>query len=302
MGTIARQRPLAFSVAYRMLGSAVEAEDVAQEALLRLHQAEAAPGAAQIGNPDAYVTTVATRLAIDVLRSARVRRETYVGEWLPEPLVEPSPAEGPQRVEREETISLAFLTLLERLSPDERAVLVLREAFDYGYGEIADALDTSEANARQLLSRARKRIDADRPRFDADPAQRSELAQRFLEAATGGDMDGLLAALAPDAVLVGDGGGKARALPRPLVGAEQIARAVLAFGRMAAGWELALEPVVVNGQPGLRALDRDGRIVSVLALHVTGGRIERVHSVVNPDKLAHLGPVSDVALRPGAAG
>ena len=231
-----RLRRLAFDVGYRMLGSAAEADDVAQETLLRLHRAEGVVSA------EAFATTVATRLAIDVLRSARVRREAYVGSWLPEPLLA-EPAAAPARVEGEETISLAFLALLERLSPEERAVLVLREAFDYGYDEIAAVLGRSEASCRQLLSRGRRRIDADRPRFDADPALRDALAARFLAAARDGDLDGLLALLADDAVLV-------------------------------------------------------GRLAAVLGIDVAGGRVARLHSVVNPGKLGHLGPVSDVALRP----
>src|SRR3954452_13288008 len=199
-------RALAFAVAYRMLGSVAEAEDVAQEALLRLH------GAHGVERPEAFLTTAATRLAIDVLRSARVRREHYTGSWLPEPLVE---EDVTARVEDEEAVSLAFLVLLERLSPDERAVLVLRESFDYPFAEIAEILDTSEPNARKLLSRARRRVDDERPRFEPDPGERRALAARFLDAARNGDMDGLVALLAPDAVMVGDGGGKARALPAP---------------------------------------------------------------------------------------
>nr|WP_281381596.1 RNA polymerase sigma factor SigJ [Conexibacter arvalis] len=284
-------RRLAFDVGYRMLGSVAEAEDVAQETLLRLHGAEG------VANAEGFATTVATRLSIDVLRSARVRRETYVGSWLPEPLLAAG-ADAPARVEQEETVSLAFLALLERLTPEERAVLVLREAFDYGYGEIAAVLDRSEASCRQLLSRGRRRIDADRPRFDADPERRDELAARFLDAARDGDLEGLVALLADDAVLVGDGGGKARAIAAPLVGGRAVARALAAFTRLGAGWGVALEPAVVNGQPGLRALDRDGRIVSVVGLDIADGRVVRLNSIVNPDKLAHLGPVSDVALRP----
>jgi len=287
-----RLRRLAFDVGYRMLGSAAEAEDVAQETLLRLHDAEG------VANAEAFATTVATRLSIDVLRSARVRRETYVGSWLPEPLLA-APADAPARVEDEETVSLAFLTLLERLTPEERAVLVLREAFDFGYDEIAATLERSEASCRQLLSRGRRRIDADRPRFDADVARRDELASRFLAAARDGDVDGLVALLADDAVLVGDGGGKARAIAAPLTGATAVARALAGFARLGAGWGVALEPATVNGQPGLRALDRDGRLVGVVGVDVVDGRVARLHSVVNPDKLAHLGPVSDVALRPG---
>jgi RNA polymerase sigma factor (sigma-70 family) len=205
--TIDPLRDLSFAIAYRMLGTVSEAEDVVQEALLRLHSAEG------VENREAFLTTVTTRLAIDVLRSARVRRETYTGAWLPEPLVED---DAIRRVEDEETISLAFLVLLERLTPDERAVLVLRDSFDYSFAEIGEVLGKSEQNCRQILSRARRRIGEERPRFDADPEQRRTLAARFLAAAREGDIEGLVAVLAPGAVLVGDGGGKARALPRPL--------------------------------------------------------------------------------------
>jgi RNA polymerase sigma-70 factor (ECF subfamily) len=282
-------RALAFAIAYRMLGSVSEAEDVVQEALLRLHSA------GEVENREAFLTTVTTRLAIDVLRSARVRRETYSGSWLPEPLVED---EAVRRVEDEEAISLAFLVLLERLTPDERAVLVLRESFDYPFAEIAGILGKSEAAVRQLLSRARRRVADERPRFEADPDQRRRLAARFLQAAREGDMAGLVAMLAPDAVLVGDGGGKARSIPRPMVGAAAIARALATFYTTGEELGVTLEPVWVNGQPGFRALDRDGRIVNVVAMDVEGGAVRRVHSMLNPDKLAHLGPVSDLNLRP----
>ena len=282
-------RPLAFAVAYRMLGSVAEAEDVVQEALLRLH------GAEDLENPEAFVTTVTTRLSIDVLRSARVRRESYVGAWLPEPLVED---EATRRVEDEETISLAFLVLLERLTPEERAVLVLRDAFDYDFDQIAEVVGKSKANCRQILSRARKRIADERPRFDADPEQRRALADRFLAAARGGDMAALVEMLAPDAVITGDGGGKARALPRPMRGAAQIARAMLGFLALGDRMGVALEPVTVNGQPGFASRAPDGLLVNVVAFDVVDGRIARVHSILNPDKLGHLGPVSDLALRP----
>src|SRR4051795_11875710 len=272
-----------------MLGSVSEAEDVVQEALLRLHSA------GEVENREAFLTTVTTRLAIDVLRSARVRRETYTGSWLPEPLVED---EAVRRVEDEEAISLAFLVLLERLSPDERAVLVLRESFDYPFSEIAEILDTSEANARQLLSRARRRVDDERPRFDPDPGERRALAARFLDAARNGDMDGLVALLAPDAVMVGDGGGKARALPAPLHGAVDIARALVQFGRLGERWGVTFEPAVVNGQPGFRTIAPDGRLVNVVAIEIEDGVVRRLYSMLNPDKLGHLGPLSDLGLRP----
>ena len=205
-------REFVFSIAYRMLGSVAEAEDVVQEAFIR----RAAASDVTVENERAFMTTITTRLAIDVLRSARVRRETYVGEWLPEPLVEP---EAPGLVETDESVSLAALVLLERLSPVERAVFVLRESFDFEFAEIASIVERSEDNCRQILTRARRRVADDRPRFDADPTERRTLAARFLAAARDGDLDGLVALLAPEAVLIGDGGGRARAIPRPMVGA-----------------------------------------------------------------------------------
>ena len=283
-------RSLAFAIAYRMLGTVSEAEDVVQEALLRLH------AGGDVENPEAFLTTVTTRLAIDVLRSARVRREVYTGSWLPEPLVED---DAVRRVEDEEAISLAFLVLLERLTPDERAVLVLRESFDYPFAEIAEIIGKSEANTRQILSRARRRVADERPRFEPDPEQRRALAARFLQAAREGDMEGLVALLAPDAVLVGDGGGKARSIPRPMVGAAQLARAFTAFAAIGAELRLTLEPALVNGQPGFRVDDPEGRVVNIVSLDVAGGVVRRIHSMLNPDKLAHLGPVSDANLRPG---
>ena len=288
-----RLRRLAVGVAYRMLGSVAEAEDVAQEALLRLHAAGGRDDV-EVRNPDAFLTTVATRLALDVLRSARVRREAYVGEWLPEPLVEDF---GAQRVEDDETISLAFVALLERLAPEERAVYVLREAFDYGFDEIGEVLGKRPDACRQLLSRARRRVDDERPRFDPDPAQRDALAARFLLAARDGDLDGLVALLAPDAVLVGDGGGKALAISRPLVGAQAVAKALAGFAARGGREGVTFAPARVNGQPGVRALAPDGRLVSLLAVDVAGGRVVRVHSLLNPDKLGHLGPLSEMALR-----
>jgi RNA polymerase sigma-70 factor (ECF subfamily) len=285
-------RPLSFAVAYRMLGSVAEAEDVVQEALLRLHDAQD-----DVDNPEAWLTTTTTRLAIDVLRSARVRRERYVGDWLPEPLVDDA---GTTQIEDEETISLAFLVLLERLTPEERAVLVLRDAFDYSFAEIADIVGKSEANTRQILSRARRHVDEERPRFDPDPEQRFELAERFLQAARDGDMDGLLEMLAPDAVLTGDGGGKAIAIGRQLVGAEPIAHALRAFAvRGFEYWKVRLEPALVNGQPGFRTFDEDGRLVNVVSVDIVDGRVVRVYSILNPDKLGHLADeISTAGLKP----
>src|SRR3954452_18673302 len=206
-----------------MLGSVAEAEDVVQEAFVRR------AAVTNVENERAFMTTVTTRLAIDVLKSARVRREAYVGSWLPEPLVE---ASAPAAVESEESVSLAMLVLLERLSPLERAVFVLRESFDFGFDEIAAIVERSEDNCRQILSRARRRVDDDRPRFDADPAERRTLAARFLAAAREGDLDGLVSLLAPHAVLIGDGGVKARSFPPPMTAAPAVARALMTFSAL----------------------------------------------------------------------
>jgi RNA polymerase sigma-70 factor, ECF subfamily len=235
-----------FGVAYRMLGSVSEAEDVAQEALLRLTRQEG-----PIDEPAAWVTTVATRLSINVLRSARARRESYVGPWLPEPLVE-DPAPGPaSRAELADSLSLALLVLLERLTPVQRAAYLLREVFGYEYAEIADVIEQTEANSRQLVTRARKHLEANRPRFDADEAARDALLERFLAAAEDGDLEALEELLAKDAVLYADSGGKAMAPRDPLVGATLIARfmAAVAQARPDSG-EFENRRVRVNGQPG----------------------------------------------------
>jgi RNA polymerase sigma-70 factor (ECF subfamily) len=235
-----------FGVAYRMLGSVSEAEDVAQEALLRLTSQENA-----IDEPAAWVTTVATRLSINVLRSARARREAYVGPWLPEPLLEdpaPSPA---SRAELADSLSLAMLVLLERLTPVERAAYLLREVFGYEYAEIADIIERTEVNSRQLVTRARKHLEAERPRFDADEAARDALLERFLAAAEEGDLQALEELLAKDAVLYADGGGKVLASPEPLVGAALIARFMAHVARVRRGFgKFEARLVKVNGQPG----------------------------------------------------
>ena len=245
-GELEALRQRGFGVAYRMLGSVSEAEDVAQDALLRLTRQEDA-----IDEPAAWITTVATRLSINVLSSARARREAYVGPWLPEPLVE-DPAPGPaSRAELADSLSMALLVLLERLTPVERAAYLLREAFGYDYAEIAGVIERSEVNSRQLVTRARKHLEAGRPRFDADEAARDALLERFLAAAEDGDLETLEELLARDAVLYADGGGKAMAPPEPLFGAAQIARfmAAVAQVRPASG-PLESRPVRVNGQPG----------------------------------------------------
>jgi RNA polymerase sigma-70 factor (ECF subfamily) len=294
-------RPLVFSIAYRMLGSVAEAEDIAQETLLRAHR-ELRDGT-DIESPKAYMTAIATRLSIDHLRSARVRREAYVGPWLPEPLLGEAGADPrvdlAADAELADDLSLAFLVVLERLTPDERAVFLLREAFDYKFSEIAEIVGKSPANCRQIGARARRHVLTERPRFEPSPAVREELAARFLAAAQGDDLDGLIELLAEDAVFIGDGGGKATAFPQPLVGAQRIARAIRAIFRQAARGEdaVTVTPTAVNGQPGWIAHDGDGAVIVVMALDIAEGRVTAIRSIVNPDKLAHLGPVSDRARR-----
>ena len=286
-------RPAAFAIAYRMLGSVSEAEDLVQEGLLRLHRAR--EEGERIESPRAYLSTVVTRLGIDHLRSARVRRETYVGEWLPEPLVTSEEDDPARQAEMADSLSLAFLVLLESLTPEQRAVFLLREVFDYPYDEIAEIVGKSEANARQLATRARREVDAQRPRFEASREQRDELAGRFFAAAQEGDLAGLEALLAEDAVLHGDGGGKVPAIARPLHGRGRVARALAGWadqGRRFGGF--TIRRVEVNGQPGALMLGPEGGLIAVMALDIADGRVQGVSSVVNPDKLQHLGPVADV--------
>jgi RNA polymerase sigma-70 factor (TIGR02957 family) len=286
-------RPAAFAIAYRMLGSVAEAEDVVQEALLRLHRALEA--GERIESPRAYVATVATRLAIDQLRSARARRERYVGEWLPEPLVTDESDDPARQAEMADSLSLAFLVLLESLSPEQRAVLLLRDVFDYGYDEIAKIVGKSEDNARQLAARARRHVEERRPRFETSREQRDELARRFFAAAQEGDLGSLEALLAHDVVLHGDGGGKVPALARSLHGRSRVARTLLAWMRQGARIVGAtLSQVEVNGQPGALLLDGEGRVIAVWALDIADRQVQGVSSIINPDKLQHVGPVADL--------
>ena len=291
---LAELRPTAFAIAYRMLGSVAEAEDIVQEALLRTHAA--IERGERIDSPRAYVGTVTTRLAIDHLRSARVRREQYVGEWLPEPLLA-DPGAGPaEQAEIADSLSTAFLVLLESLSPEQRAALLLHDVFDYGYGEVAEIVGTSEANARQLASRARGHVGERRPRFRTSEEHREELADRFFEAVGDGNMEGLEALLADDVVLRGDGGGKVPALARALSGRNRVARTLRNWSRLGLSTlGLTFRRESVNGSPGAVALDDEGRTVAVFSLDFEGGSISGVNSVVNPDKLGHLGPLADYA-------
>jgi RNA polymerase sigma-70 factor (TIGR02957 family) len=290
-------RPLAFAIAYRMLGSVAEAEDVVQEALLRVHRA--LEDGERIESPRAFLATVATRLAIDELRSARVRRESYVGEWLPEPLLADETDDPAERAEMADSLSLAFLVLLESLSPEERAVLLLRDVFDYHYDEIAAIVGKSEDNARQLAARARRRVGERRPRFESSRAQREKLAAGFLAAVEEGDLGALETLLAHDVVLRADGGGKAPAIARSLAGRGRVARTLVAWVRHRLNVPgTSVRPVEVNGQPGAFMLDGDERLVAVMALEIAGQQVRSVIGIVNPDKLQHFGAEGDLEAPP----
>jgi RNA polymerase sigma-70 factor, ECF subfamily len=281
-------RPLLFAIAYRILGSVAEAEDAVQETWLRYESSPTQPTSTK-----AFLSAVVTRISIDVLRSARVRRETYVGQWFPEPLLT-DPYEDPARsAELADSVSMAALLLLERLTPLERAVFVLRDVFGFGFPEVAVAVGRSEAACRQLAARARRHMDVGRPRFEADRREREELAAQFFDALRDGDIDGLRELLAADVQMVGDGGGKAPALARSVIGADNVARVLASTFPVLARIDARVEPREVNGQPGAILRDRDDKVVGTLTLDVLGGRIQTIRSVVNPDKLGHVGPVAD---------
>jgi RNA polymerase sigma-70 factor (ECF subfamily) len=294
-------RRSAFAIAYRMLGSVSEAEDVVQEGLLRVHQAQ--ERGEQIGSPRAYLATVTTRLAINELHSARARREQYFGEWLPEPILTDGEDDPLRHAEMADSLSVAMLVLLESLSPEQRAALLLHDVFDYGYPEVAQIIGKSEDAARQLASRARRQVGERRPRFQSSRQQRDELVETFLAAAQHGDMDGLEALLANDVVLSGDGGGKVPALARSLRGRNRVARTMRNWMRIAGRLPgFTLRPTEVNGGAGVVATDGQGRLISVWSLEISNGQIRSIRSVVNPDKLAHLGAVADFAAFVGRAG
>jgi RNA polymerase sigma-70 factor (TIGR02957 family) len=285
-------RPVSFAIAYRMLGSVSEAEDVVQEALLRMHRALEA--GEQIASPHAFVATVTTRLAINELRSARARREYYVGEWLPEPIITDRHDDPARHAEMADSLSLAMLVLLESLSPEERAVLLLHDIFDYDHERVAEIIGKSRDNVRQLATRARRHVEQHRPRFQTTREQRDELARRFFLAAEEGDLSGLEALLAHDVELTGDGGGKVPALARKLRGRSRVARTLIKWFRLGARIPGAsVHPVEVNGGPGALYLDGRRRLVAVFALEIRDGQITSVCAIVNPDKLVHLGPVGD---------
>jgi RNA polymerase sigma-70 factor (TIGR02957 family) len=287
-------RPVSFAIAYRMLGRVTEAEDVVQEALLRVHRALEA--GEQIASPRAFMATVTTRLAINELRSARARREEYVGEWLPEPIITDGHEDPARHAEMADSLSLAMLVLLESLSPEQRAVLLLHDVFDYDYPQVAEIIGKSQDNVRQLATRARRHVEQRRPRFQTTREQRDELAQRFFAATEQGDLSRLEALLAHDVKLTADGGGKVPALARTLRGRSRVARALINYlVRLAASTPgVSLRPVEVNGSPGALYLDAQKRLIAVGALDIAGGQITGINVIVNPDKLAHLGPLGDL--------
>jgi RNA polymerase sigma-70 factor, ECF subfamily len=283
----AELRPLLFSIAYRMLGSATDAEDIVQEAYLRFHRETA--GGTAIESPKSYLSAVTTRLCIDHLRSARVRRESYVGTWLPEPLLTDDDLDAERHAETADSLSMGFLVLLESLTPVERAVFLLREVFEYGYDQIASIVGKTEENCRQIAVRARRQVQAGRPRFEASKAQREELGRRFFRAAAEGDLEGLEGMLAADVVAYADGGGKGLAFPKPVHGRDKVAR--LLHGAAGQGRRLgvvAMRLAEINGQPGALFLDADDVAVAAVSLDIADGQVQTVHAVSNPEKLAHL--------------
>jgi RNA polymerase sigma factor (sigma-70 family) len=299
----AAYRPLLFSIAYGMTGSVGDAEDIVQDAFVGLTRARQA--GTVIADLKAYLTTAVTRLGINYLGSARVRRETYVGDWLPEPVVMPFGEPGPaEHAELADSLSMAFLVLLEALSPVERAVFMLREVFGYDYPAVARITGKTEVNCRQIFARARQHVavGGQAAGSEPDPARRAEgeaLARRFFDAAAGGDMDALLTMLAPDVVFQGDGGGKAQVIGKALSGQQQVLRLLGGLFRRGRVLGASVRLAWINGQPGAVTYDAEERVINVFALDIADGVVQTIRSVVNPDKLGHIGPVSDLARRPG---
>jgi RNA polymerase sigma-70 factor (ECF subfamily) len=284
LDTFHEHRGLLFSIAYRMLGSSADAEDMVQETFIRWQQTSGV----DIRSARAFLVTIISRLCINHLHSARVQREEYFGEWLPEPLVtSPMDTDSPELSRIDGSLSMAFLVLLERLNPVERAVFLLREVFDYEYSEIAEILGQSEANCRQILRRARQRVAEMRPRFDPSPQQRERLLHQFLKATSDGNLEGLVALLSSEVVLHSDGGGKAPALPKPIYGPDKVARAILGGNKKFAPPDLVRRMVEINGQPGLVTY-LAGRPFLVFTLDVADGLVRNIYIVSNPEKLAHL--------------
>ena len=286
-------RPYAFAIAYRMLGSVSEAEDVVQDVFLRLAQADDD----HINSHKAFVATVTTRLAIDQLRSARARRENYAGPWLPEPLLEDGTHDVAAAAETADSLTMAVLVILETLTPPERAAFLLHDVFGYDYGEVAAILAKTEASCRQLASRARRRVHDDKPRFEASREERDRLAGQFFAACQGRDMDGLVGLLAADAVLYGDGGAKGTGINRPVYGPAGIAKMLDNWFRQGERLGVQTELVTINGHPGAKFLDPQGRLVNVISLDIADGAVQTVRSIINPEKLTHLGPLSPIGRR-----
>jgi RNA polymerase sigma-70 factor, ECF subfamily len=291
-------RPLLFSIAYRMLSSVTEAEDIVQEAFVRYHRA--VTGSGQPESPKAYLSTIVTRLCIDHLQSARVRRESYVGDWLPEPLLTgPAPAAtaspDPAAVaEQADSLSMAFLLLLERLTPLERAVFLLHDVFGYDYDETAGIVGRNAANCRQVAHRARQHVEAGRPRFDVETSQRDELAARFFGAVEHGDMQALVSMLAADVEVHGDSAGAPARWRRPIAGREHVGRLLAGLGTQLREAHGSLEPAEVNGQPGALIRAEDGSLIGVFSVDIVGGEVQTFRSIISPGKLRHLGPLADL--------
>jgi RNA polymerase sigma-70 factor (ECF subfamily) len=285
LATFEEHRNLLFSIAYRMLGSVTDAEDTLQDAFIRWRDASDV----EIRSPKAFLTTIVSRLCINHLQSARVQREAYVGEWLPEPLVTDPGRDASEILQVDESVSMALLVLLERLTPEERAVFLLHEVFDYKHAEIGAMLSLTEPNCRQLLRRAQQHVSLARPRFKPPDREHKELLERFYQAASNGDVDGLIALLATDAVVHTDGGGKATGLPHPIHGADKVARAAVHGLRRLLEQHALLRIVTINGAPGFVSY-LNGRPHSVSTVETRNGRIEAIYVVTNPDKLAHLPP------------
>ncbi len=273
-------RPTLERLAYRMLGSLADADDVLQEAYLRWTRADHS----EVKSAKAYLNSIVTRLCIDQRRTVEARKESYVGPWLPEPVIEVDRPD--RRLEAAETVSLAFLVVLEHLSPVERAAYLLKRVFDYGYDEIAGILDKSEPACRQLVSRAEERIRERRPRFDPDPNEAERVTSAFMETVSTGDMDGLVSLLAADAAMYADSGGKVPAALMPVIGAERVARFFLGLMKKAPS-DMEIRRVRVNGQPGLMALSQ-GQIINVLTFDIAAGRIAACYVIRNPEKLSRI--------------
>tara|TARA_R110000868_G_scaffold139015_4_gene353688 strand:+ start:763 stop:1698 length:936 start_codon:yes stop_codon:yes gene_type:complete len=290
----ARHRARVFAIAYRLTGTVSDAEDVVQETWLRWNKIDLS----EIVTPEAWLTTVASRLGLDHLRRLKARRETYVGPWLPEPLVEASTGEAQptpeDRLALADDISMALLHMLERLAPDERTAFLLHEAFDYDYGELASLLGKSEAACRQIVSRARRRVSDERPRFNTSVSEHARLAQAFSLALSSEDPNALIACLKPDAVLLSDGGGKAAAALNPIFSADHITR--FFFG-IAKKFQMPMspQPVTINGQPGF-ALVYEGQLHSLISMNIEDGQIATIYIMRNPDKIARAAAALGLAL------